>query len=56
MRSPPVHSRKKTVKGAAEVAKYSLGSGEVRLLRGVHVKPHLLDRVGDTRSDEDEEL
>jgi hypothetical protein len=34
-------------RGAAEEAKNFLGSDEVGLTRGVHVKAHLLDRVGD---------
>lgn len=40
--------------GATEVVKNPLASGEVGLPRGVHVKAHLLDCVGDVGPGEGE--
>jgi hypothetical protein len=45
-------SKKAVVEGAAEVAKNLLGSVEVGLPRGVHVKAHTLDRVSHAGSGE----
>jgi hypothetical protein len=46
--------RKATLKGVAEAAKNPLGSGEVGLPWGVHVKAHLLNRIGDVWLGKDE--
>jgi hypothetical protein len=49
-------SKNTVVVGAIEVAKNPLRNGEVGLPRGVHVKAHLLDRVGDVGPSEGEIL
>lgn len=51
-----LRSRRETkevvVEGTMKVAKDALDSGEVGLMRGVHVKAHLLDCVGDVGTGE----
>jgi hypothetical protein len=42
------------VEGALEVVEDVLRSSEIGLMRVVHVKAHLLDRVGDVRPGEGE--
>jgi hypothetical protein len=48
--------KKAIVEGATEVAKNPFGNSEVGFLRGVHVKAHVLDRIGDVGPVEDKVL